>query len=30
VAWQPFMLGHPAWFATAPGQALLAALHAAA
>ena len=30
VAWQPFMLGHPAWFHTAPGQALLNALHAAA
>ncbi|WP_414611352.1 phosphotransferase enzyme family protein [Stenotrophomonas pavanii] len=30
VAWQPFMLGHPAWFHTAPGQALLQALHAAA
>ncbi|MDA5340834.1 phosphotransferase enzyme family protein [Stenotrophomonas maltophilia] len=30
VAWQPFMLGHPAWFRTAPGQALLQALHAAA
>jgi len=24
------MLGHPAWFHTAPGQALLQALHAAA
>lgn len=30
VAWQPFMLGHAAWFRTAPGQALLQALHAAA
>jgi len=30
VAWQPFMLGHPAWFRTGPGQALLQALHAAA
>ncbi|MBA0280224.1 aminoglycoside phosphotransferase family protein [Stenotrophomonas maltophilia] len=30
VAWQPFMLGHPAWFRTAPGQTLLQALHAAA
>ncbi|WP_414492078.1 phosphotransferase enzyme family protein [Stenotrophomonas maltophilia] len=30
VAWQPFMLGHPAWFHSAPGQALLQALHAAA
>lgn len=30
VAWQPFMLGHPAWFRRAPGQALLQALHAAA
>ncbi|MGF6418934.1 Ser/Thr protein kinase RdoA (MazF antagonist) [Stenotrophomonas sp. AN71] len=30
VAWQPFMLGHAAWFNTAPGQALLQALRAAA
>ncbi|HEL3816117.1 TPA: phosphotransferase [Stenotrophomonas maltophilia] len=30
VAWQPFMLGHPAWFHSPPGQALLQALHAAA
>jgi len=30
VAWYPFMLGHAAWFASAPGQALLQALHAAA
>ncbi|MCU1064430.1 phosphotransferase enzyme family protein [Stenotrophomonas maltophilia] len=30
VAWQPFMLGHPAWFHSAPGQALLQALHAVA
>lgn len=30
VAWQPFMLGHPEWFASAPGQALLQALHGAA
>jgi len=30
VAWQPFMLGHPAWFHSPPGQALLRALHAAA
>lgn len=30
VAWQPFMLGHPVWFHSAPGQALLQALHAAA
>lgn len=30
VAWQPFMLGHPAWFHSAPGQALLQALRAAA
>lgn len=30
VAWNPFMLGHPAWFTSAPGQALLQALHAAA
>ncbi|MHC1654647.1 phosphotransferase enzyme family protein [Stenotrophomonas maltophilia] len=30
VAWEPFMLGHPAWFHSAPGQALLQALHAAA
>lgn len=30
VAWNPFMLGHPAWFRSAPGQALLQALHAAA
>ncbi|WP_445978579.1 phosphotransferase enzyme family protein [Stenotrophomonas muris] len=30
VAWQPFMLGHPAWFHSAPGRALLQALHAVA
>ncbi len=30
VAWGPFMLGHPAWFATAHGRSLLQALHAAA
>jgi len=30
VAWQPFMLGHPAWFHTKAGQALLQALRAAA
>lgn len=30
VAWQPFMLGHPVWFHSPPGQALLQALHAAA
>lgn len=30
VAWQPFMLGHPEWFASQHGQALLQALHAAA
>ncbi len=30
VAWQPFMLGHPAWFHGPHGQALLQALHAAA
>lgn len=30
VAWQPFMLGHATWFHSAPGQALLQALHAAA
>ncbi|MBK0027730.1 phosphotransferase [Stenotrophomonas sp. S48] len=30
VAWQPFMLGHPAWFHTEAGQGLLQALHAAA
>ncbi|MHC6216529.1 phosphotransferase enzyme family protein [Stenotrophomonas acidaminiphila] len=30
VAWQPFLLGHAQWFCSAHGQALLAALHAAA
>jgi len=30
VAWQPFLLGHAQWFGSAEGQALLAALHAAA
>lgn len=30
VAWQPFLLGHAQWFGSAHGQALLAALHAAA
>jgi len=30
VAWHPFMLGHPAWFHTKAGQALLQALRAAA
>lgn len=30
VAWQPFMLGHPEWFASQHGHALLHALHAAA
>lgn len=30
VAWQPFLLGHAAWFHSAPGQALLQALRAAA
>ncbi|HEL2978805.1 TPA: phosphotransferase [Stenotrophomonas maltophilia] len=30
VAWQPFMLGHPMWFHSTPGKALLQALHAAA
>jgi len=30
VAWQPFMLGHPQWFGSTPGQALLHALHDAA
>lgn len=30
VAWQPFLLGHAHWFGSAHGQALLAALHAAA
>ena len=30
VAWQPFMLGHPQWFGSTPGQALLHALHEAA
>ncbi|OZB69599.1 MAG: aminoglycoside phosphotransferase [Lysobacterales bacterium 13-68-4] len=30
VAWQPFLLGHAHWFGSAEGQALLAALHAAA
>ncbi|KQO00157.1 MULTISPECIES: phosphotransferase enzyme family protein [Stenotrophomonas] len=30
VAWQPFLLGHAQWFRSAEGQALLAALHAAA
>lgn len=30
VAWQPFMLGHPEWFASHHGQTLLQALHAAA
>ncbi|HYQ22721.1 phosphotransferase enzyme family protein [Stenotrophomonas sp.] len=30
MAWQPFMLGHPAWFHTKAGQALLQALRAAA
>ena len=30
VAWHDFLLGHAQWFATDDGQALLAALHAAA
>ena len=30
VAWQPFMLGHPAWFHSEAGQGLLRALRAAA
>ncbi|KRG51358.1 phosphotransferase enzyme family protein [Stenotrophomonas beteli] len=30
VAWQPFLLGHAAWFHSAPGQALLQALRSAA
>ncbi|WP_427852160.1 phosphotransferase enzyme family protein [Stenotrophomonas acidaminiphila] len=30
VAWQPFLLGHAQWFGSTEGQALLAALHAAA
>lgn len=30
VAWQPFMLGHPAWFHSEAGQGLLQALRAAA
>lgn len=30
VAWHTFLLGHAAWFGTRAGQALLAALHAAA
>ncbi|WP_313401515.1 phosphotransferase [Stenotrophomonas sp.] len=30
VAWQPFMLGHPIWLNSPPGQSLLQALHAAA
>lgn len=30
VAWQPFMLGHPEWFASHHGQTLLQALRAAA
>ena len=30
IAWHDFLLGHAQWFRTADGQALLAALHAAA
>ena len=30
VAWRPFLLGHAQWFGSHDGQALLAALHAAA
>ena len=29
LAWRGFFLGHAAWFDTAPGQAMLAAIRAA-